>query len=82
MEILELMQLCDCFLALVSLVSATGGAVEVRRGTANRRERRQAKQAGQKPPPISADNWIALMLILFAIVVLVILVIGRMAARP
>lgn len=68
MEIFEVifggLQLCDCFVGLLSLVSATGGAVEARRGTANRRERRAAKQAGQKPPPVPRDNWIALILIL------------------
>jgi hypothetical protein len=77
MEILELifggLQLCDCLVGLLSLISATGGAVEARRGTANRRERRIAKQAGEKPPPVSRENWIALILFLLAVVLLSIL---------
>jgi hypothetical protein len=89
MEILELifggLQLCDCFLGLLSLISATGSAVEARRGTGNRRERRMAKQAGQKPPPVSGDNWIALILFLLAVVLLSILGytwITWLASRP
>jgi hypothetical protein len=85
MEILELifggLQLCDCFLGLMSMISATGGAVEARRGTANRRQRRLAKQAGQKPPPLSRDNWIALILLLCAVVFLLILAITWIASR-
>jgi hypothetical protein len=85
MEILELifggLQLCDCFLGLLSLISATGGAVEARRGTANRLERRVAKQAGQKPPPVSPDNWIALILLLLAVVFLFILAISWISSR-
>ena len=85
MEILDLifggLQLCDCFLGLLSLISATGGAVEARRGTANRLERRVAKQAGQEPPPVSRDNWIALMLFLVAVVFLCILAISWLASR-
>jgi hypothetical protein len=65
--------LCDCFLGLLGLVSATGGAVEARRGGANRLERRLAKQAGQEPPPVSRDNWFALVLFLLAITCLVML---------
>jgi hypothetical protein len=83
MEILELivggLQLCDCFVGLLSLISATGSAVEARRGTANRRERRLAKQAGQKPPPVSRDNWLALILFLFAVALLCILAIAWIA---
>jgi hypothetical protein len=63
------------------LASATGGAVEARRGAANPRERRQAKQAGEKPPPVSRDNWLAFMLFLFAIVLLVVLAIAWIASR-
>ena len=85
MEILELifggLQLCDCFVGLLSLISATGGAVEARRGTANRLERRVAKQAGQKPPPVSRDNWFALILLLCAVVFLFILAITWIASR-
>jgi hypothetical protein len=85
MEILELifggLQLCDCFVGLLSLISATGGAVEARRGTANRLERRVAKQAGHKPPPVSRDNWIALILFLCAVVFLSIVVISWIASR-
>jgi hypothetical protein len=85
MEILELifggLQLCDCFVGLVSLLSATGGAVEARRGTANRRERRLAKQAGQQPPPVSRDNWIALFLFFVAVVLLFIFALLWIAAR-
>ena len=85
MEILELifggLQLCDCFLGLLSLMSATGSAVEARRGRANRHERRLAKQAGQKPPPVSGDNWIALILFLCAVVFLSIVVISWIASR-
>jgi hypothetical protein len=80
MEILELifggLQLCDCFLGLLSLMSATGSAVEARRGRANRHERRLAKQAGQKPPPVSGDNWIALILLILAVVLLSIVAIA------
>jgi hypothetical protein len=85
MEIFELifggLQLCDCFLGLLSLTSVAGGAVEVRRGTANRRERRLAKQAGQKPPPLSRDNWIGLLLFLVAIVFAFIFAIAQIASR-
>ena len=85
MEIFELifggLQLCDCFLGLLSLTSATGGAVEARRGTQNRLERRQAKQAGQQPPPVSRDNWLALILFLCTVVFSVILAITWIASR-
>ena len=85
MEILELifggLQLCDCFVGLLSLTSATGSAIEARRGKANRLERRLAKQAGQEPPPVSRDNWIALILFLFAVVFLIILAITWIASR-
>lgn len=80
MEILELifggLQLCDCFIGLLSLTSAAGGAVEARRGRANRLQRGLAKKTGQKPPPVSRDNWIALILFLFAVVFLCILLIA------
>jgi hypothetical protein len=85
MEILELifggLQLCDCFVGLFSLTSAAGGAVEARRGKANRLERRLAKQAGQKPPPISRDNWMALILFVIAAVLLSILAMAWIASR-
>jgi len=85
MEILELifggLQLCDCFVGLLSLTSATGGAVEARRGKANRALRRLAKQAGDKPPPVSRDNWMALILFLFAVIFLGILAIAWIASR-
>lgn len=85
MEILELifggLQLCDCFVGLLGLTSATGGAVEARRGKANRVERRQAKRGGGNPPPVSHHNWIAVALILFAIVLFAILAIARVASR-
>jgi hypothetical protein len=84
MEVFELifggLQLCDCFVALLSLTSATGGAVEARRGSANRLERRMAKKAGQKPPLVSRDNWIALILFLFAAVFAFIFAIVRIAS--
>jgi hypothetical protein len=84
-EIIELifgsLQLCECFLSLLSLVSATGGAAEAQRGKANRRERRLAKQAGEKPPPVSRDNWIALILFLCAGALLLIVVISLIASR-
>lgn len=85
MEILEFifggLQLCDCFLGLLSVSSAAGGAVQARRGTANRRDRRAAKQAGEKPPPVSRDNWLALILILCAVVLLFILAISWIASH-
>lgn len=85
MEIVELifggLQLCDCFIGLLSLTSAAGGAVEARRGKANRLERRLAKQAGQTPPPVSRDNWVALILIFSSVVLLFILAIIWIAAR-
>jgi hypothetical protein len=85
MGILELifggLQLCDCFVGLLSLTSAAGSAVEARRGRANRRERRLAKQAGQEPPPVSRDNWFALILLLCAVVFLFILAITWIASR-
>jgi hypothetical protein len=85
MEILELifggLQLCDCFVGMMSLTSATGGTIEARRGRANRLERRRAKQAGQEPPPVSRDNWLALFLFLCAGVFLGILAIAWIASR-
>src|ERR1051325_4770464 len=71
MEIRELilgsLQFCDCFFWTMGLASATGSAVEARRGRENRIERRQAKQAGEKPPPVSRDNWLALILLVVTI---------------
>lgn len=85
MEILELLfggaQLCDCFVGLMSLLSATGGAVEAKRGTANRRARRLAKHEGRTPPPMSRDNWLALILFVLAGAFLAILVMTWLAAR-
>jgi hypothetical protein len=40
-----------------------------------------AKQAGEKPPPVSRDNWLALFLFLCAGVLLSILVISWIASR-
>lgn len=85
MEIIELIvagaQLCDCFVGLLSLTSATGGAIEARRGAGNRRERKLAKQAGQQPPPVSRDNWLALLLFLMAGILLVVLAVTWMVSR-
>ena len=62
-------------------MSATGGAAEAQRGKENRRERRLAKQTGEKPPPLSRDNWIALILFLFAGTLLLILVMSWIVSR-
>jgi hypothetical protein len=75
------LQLCDCFLGLMTLISASGSAVEAKRGAANRQERRLAKQAGEKPPPVSGHNWAALFLFLCAVIFLLVLVITWLASR-